>query len=255
MDRSRVPFALGALVAVACLAAGCGSGGTSASGAGPRSAGAANPSSIAHAHAKPRISRPVTRSQAMAFAHAVNLTVADIQGAKASPPKQRSREPARCGAPGHEHESLDVRAPWFKRGSALEGEEISSDVTTWSSARFAVRAIAVARSASARACAERILRERFAGKNERRGSVGQIRVTFLPVHAPGADATAGTRVEITFMTKYSEVPLPYYSDILGFAWGPDVIQLVANSYTQPVPAATEEQLLARLLARAKAHTL
>jgi hypothetical protein len=54
---------------------------------------------------------------------------------------------------------------------------------------------------------------------------------------------------------YNEVSVPLYVDVVAFALGPAQVAMSAASITQPVPAATERQLLALLLARAKAHPL
>ncbi|HEV2923916.1 MAG TPA: hypothetical protein VGW98_07775 [Solirubrobacteraceae bacterium] len=53
----------------------------------------------------------------------------------------------------------------------------------------------------------------------------------------------------------NEVTMPAYVDVLGFAWGPAEIALIATSLTQPVPASVENQLLSTLVARARSHTL
>ena len=55
--------------------------------------------------------------------------------------------------------------------------------------------------------------------------------------------------------SYSEVSVPIYVDMLAFAVGHGAVELTAASVTQAVPAATEEELLALLLARAKAHSI
>ena len=55
------------------------------------------------------------------------------------------------------------------------------------------------------------------------------------------------------MIPISEVSLPFYFDVLAFARGPATVGVFATSITQPVPSATEHQLLSLLLSRAEAH--
>ena len=82
---------------------------------------------------------------------------------------------------------------------------------------------------------------------------GRFTVSRLPVQAPGAAATVGLRISAALMIPISEVSVPFYFDVLAFARGPATVGVFATSITQPVPSATEHQLLSLLLSRAEAH--
>ena len=70
-----------------------------------------------------------------------------------------------------------------------------------------------------------------------------------------ADAAAGIRIGAALSIEFNEVSVPIYVDVVAFALGPAQVAMSAASITQPLPAATEDQVLALLLARAKAHPL
>jgi hypothetical protein len=200
-----------------------------------------------------------TRAQALAFARTVNLTSGDLPEAHAAARKRTRSEhvdTAKCerglaNAP----EVAATGSPWLVRGSELEKEEIASSVAVRPDDADAMRSIALARNARVRECFARALTRHYAGRRVGEARLGPISVTPLPMQAPGMDAAAGLRAEITVNFTLSEVTLPIYVDVFGFADGPAEVFLSTISATQPVPAATEQRLFAVLAARAAKHLL
>ncbi len=204
-----------------------------------------------------------SRAQALAFAHAVNLSVGDIPEAsieqkRTSADAKEKRETNACAASvdfGHPRELAEVSSPKLRRGRELEIERITSSVSVLSSERAVSRQFALLASPRLRECAARVLTRNLDDKQIDNARWGRVTVSRLPVHAPATDATVGIRIVADLELPFSEVTVPIYMDAMGFAIGRAEVALTALSVTQPVPATTEQELLALLLARARAHPL
>jgi hypothetical protein len=269
----RIPRLASRRLRVASLIAGsfasmllvaCGQGQRTSTGVPAGEAGRRTPAGAANAGSsrRPVANTHLTAARAVAFARAVNLTAADIPGARivrrseghGNPDEQRQLR--RCGGTTRPGRKLtETPSPKFTRGAELESEEIRSYVTVLANGRPAVTEFAPLERAVVRECVARILTRRFAEKAVREARWGRFSVSRLPVQAPGADATIGVRVATTLTLTFSEVSVPIYFDVLGFASGPAAVAVSAVSVTQPAPAATEARLLSLLLARADAHPL
>ncbi len=242
------------------LLVGCGSG-----NAAPGKPAPAKSAAPASSSTKPVGSPKITRARALVFARAVNLRAADIPGASISRKKEVQRKPtdpgerrelAHCeSAVRRVHRLIEAQSPQFTRGEELEKEEIRSYVTVRIDGRQAAPELSPLKSRGVRECVARVLTRRFADRSIREAKWGRFTVAELPVQAPGTDGTIGIRVATTLTLSFSEVSVPIYFDVLGFASGPVGIALSAVSVTQPVPAATEQRLLSLLLARAKTQPL
>jgi hypothetical protein len=156
---------------------------------------------------------------------------------------------------GPSQKLVEASSPKLERGQELEIEQIRSSVTVLSDERAVARQFASLGTPGLRECAARALTRNLDDKPIGQARWGRVSVSRLPVHAPGTSATIGIRVLATLNLPFSEVSVPIYFDVLGFATGPAEVALTAVSATQPVPAATEQELLALLLARARAHPL
>jgi hypothetical protein len=211
-----------------------------------------------------RASPVPSRTQALAFAHAVNLSVGDIPEASVEA-KQRPTETAserreeqaceRRAGWGHSHTLAEASSPKLKRGQELEIERITSAVTVLSNEQAVARQFALLAAPGPRECLARVLTHNLDDRQIRDARWGHVSVSRLPVDAPGATATFGVRVVAMLQIPFNEISVPIYVDELGFAIGRAEIGLLAASATQPVPASTEQELVALLLARAKAHPL
>jgi hypothetical protein len=202
-----------------------------------------------------------TKVQALAFARAVNLTAADVPEGRVSKKERGSasgdrRESEHCvGALLNQHKLADVGSPRFLRGHELETEWIGSDVTVATSVGVADHLLATLQRPDVRHCLAHVWTLGLGRTAIRDAYWGPVAVYALPVQAPGSNGNIGLRIAMTVKFPANDVTLPAYVDVLGFAWGPAEIALIATSLTQPVPAGVENQLLSTLVARARSHTL
>jgi hypothetical protein len=233
------------------------------SGVAPASAGqhpALDSTTAAHARTTP--STAPTRAQAQAFARAVNLSVSDIPEVTLAPKRskrsdaQEKREFRACEERGfHARPILETSSPRLKRGRELEAEQFSSTVSVVPDAGAVAREFASMQSATVRECLAQALTRNFSTKAVQEAHWGHFTLSPLPISLPGVSATLGIRATVALNIPYNEVSVPIYVDLLAFAVGHGEVELTAISLTQPVPAATESEILALLLARAKAHAI
>lgn len=245
------------------LLSACGSGGTASAGTttAAKLSAAASASGPKSTSTSPAL-RGLSRAQALAFAHAVNLQVSDIPEASRAPrlsvssTARERAESRQCDRlVPHVHKLGEASSPRLKRGSELEVEEIASAVEVVSDPRAVAGEFAALRSSALRACGARVWTRYFSTKVIREAHWGRFTFSELPVSAPGASASFGIRISGALSLPFSEVSVPIYVDVLGFAIGPAEIALTASSVTQPIPAATEQELVTLLLTRAKAYAL
>lgn len=202
-----------------------------------------------------------SRAQALAFARAVNLSASDIPEASVETERDETsdaregRDCERLVALPHVHAIAEALSPKLKRGQELEIEQLRSSVAVLSDERALAQQFAVLATPRLRECAARVWTRNLDDKPLRQARWGRVTVSQLPVYAPGSGATIGIRIMAPLRLTFSEVSVPIYVDVLGFAMGRAEVTLIAVSATQPVPATTEQELVALLLARAKAHPL
>jgi len=201
---------------------------------------------------------PPSRTQAGAFAHAVNLTSADLPGFTQDP-KGATGTGTGTGTgpaspcPGHpvgRGPLLRAESPDFTRDIALQ--TVNSGVTVLPSSPVASRRLAFAHSAQARRCLARFV-ERYSHRTKPAGGVsfGRASVSGLPQPAPGADGSFHLRVKIT--ARRGRLSAPFRYEVLGFRVGPAVVLLYTMAVGAPFSAADEQRLFSLLLARATAN--
>jgi hypothetical protein len=243
------------LITIAGLASGCGSATGAATAPPPARTGdtRANAAQIM----RTLFGGTMTRVQAIAFGHDVNLTVADVPGTVASPrkrhaKKRQDREFAQCAGVQPVHEIAEVKSSYLTRGQGVTAETFSSSVTVSSNASPAFKAFAAARGAKVRACMTRIARRSLLG--ETFGGLRYANVSFgvLPIRVPAARESLGLRFTTTVLARTGR-SIPVYTDEIGFVLGPAEIGLEDTSILQPVATTTEEQLLSLLVERVKAR--
>ena len=257
------------------LLSACGGGGTASAGTTTRAGAepvAAEPAAAASASGtppgsgskKPRSNAPrgPSRAQALAFAHAVNLQASDIPEASKARRLSRSSsarervESRQCDRlVPHVQQLAGVSSGRLKRGSELEVEEFTSAVEVVSDPHALAAEFAALRSSAPRTCEARVFTRYFSTKAIREAHWERFTSSSLPISAPGAQATFGLRISGALDLSFSEVSVPFYFDVFGFAVGPAQVVLTTGSATQPVPHATEQEVVTLLLARAKAHAL
>jgi hypothetical protein len=208
--------------------------------------------------------RPPSHTQALAFARAVNLSAADVPEAsvearhRPTETVSEHREERACETRagwGHPRTLAEASSPKLERGRELEIERMTSTVSVLRDERAVARQFALLASPALRKCAARVLTRNLDDKSIRDARWGRVTVSKLPIDAPGATATVGIRIVVALEIPFNEVSIPIYVDVLGFAIGRAEVALSAMSATQPVPAATERELVSLLLARARAHPL
>ncbi|HEY2398573.1 MAG TPA: hypothetical protein VGH78_06235 [Solirubrobacteraceae bacterium] len=255
------PAALGLGCVCALIVIGCGSGQSSVKTAAvpSRTSAPKSAETAASLHAA-----RLTRARALAFAHAVNLTTADVAEARVSKKRHGHRSPPwwerrgfeRCvGVPAQEHELAAVESPTLLRGHELETEWISSEVTVATSVGTASRAFQALRRPAARRCLARLVTKALSRIAIQNAHWGPAAIYALPVPVPLGNSSLGLRIALTVNVPAVEVTMPAYVDVLGFARGPAEIVLATVSLTQPVPTAVEHELVSTLAARASSHAL
>jgi hypothetical protein len=233
-----------AVAALAVLAAGCGN---------------SHPATAAGSSAPANSS--VTRAAAIAYAHEVNLSAADVPGAQIGSaererprPSRASLEFARCaGAASPGRRVVNIKSATFGARKGRNVIEVSSAVEVMPTAALAAQNYDATRSARGRACLKRLLPQVFATTAARRARFGSPTVSFLPNLLPAGQESFGARVNTTLVGLTSRLPL--HLDIFAVLTGPAEVNLTAVGLGRPVSTATERRLLSVLYSRAQAHKL
>jgi hypothetical protein len=247
MEQIRAVVAWLALVAVGGALASCGGSRGAVVGAASSSA-------------------PVTKGQAAAYAHAVNLLPADLPDMtivaserEGKAPTPGDRELATCdGGPNPDRVISKIKSATFK--GSVEGvqEEIKSSVEVEPTEALAAENRRVALSGRFLRCLGRLLPQTFAkADGGGRAHWGRATVSRLPTPLPGTAGSFGVQITTTVTTpaRVGQPPIPVYIDEFGFVSGSAEIGLSVFGAPQPVPTETTERLLALLHRRAEAHKL
>lgn len=234
-----------ALVAVVSAVAGCG---------GSASAPAASTASP-----------PITKVQATAYAHAVNLQEADLPGMSMTSPGGEKADATRVGEVERCAGNLtasrvvaNIHSASFTGITDPEHEQIRSDVEVMPSAALAEQNNASNRSQRALACAKRLFPLKLAGKDGSRVHYGPVTVTRLPYPLAGVPGGFGYRIAVAILGVPStiEPTQPHlYIDAFAFLSGPAEVALITTTFPQPVAEETESRLRSLLHSRAEANKL
>jgi len=210
--------------------------------------------------------RPLTRSQALAFAHAVNLNASDLPGFTASSEHERTtarerrleREILTCAEPTSSGRSTgsagglaDVSSKDFELRRSIVDLTVSSEVSVSSTPARAQAELTAIRSAHVRDCFSHYLNLLLKGRHYAEASIGPVSIVSGTPPAPGTTGGFGWRIRATLITHQLELPL--YMDVLGFVDGPSRVTLFSSGALRPFPAAAQQRLFGLLLDRAKAH--
>jgi hypothetical protein len=255
-DMRRAPIVLVLVLAVALLAS-CGKGSdttsTSAKAAAQRSGSAGDRAGSAI---------PPTHARALAFAHAVNLTPADVPGFTATAKhdsnsageRHLEREMLRCaGIAGTAKGVAEESSENFQLKHAILDLSVSSEVSVQPSAAQASRSLDAIRSAHVRGCFSHFLAQIFKGQRVKGATAGPVTIQSGTPPAAGTSGSFGWRVTANFDVRGIKVPI--YLDFLGFVQGPTEVTLLSSGLIRPFPASIQQRLFSLLLSRAKAHSL
>jgi hypothetical protein len=250
-----------ALVPYCALLSACGKG--SYTGAGGSASGA---TATATHRASP--GRSPTHAQALAFAHIVNLTAADVPGFTPSH-KQNSESAAErrlqgqlrsCeGAAGaralrrSQGTLAEASSPNFELHRGVLALTVSSEVSVAHTSAQAAATLAAIRSPRLRACFSRYLSSLLKSQHYPGATVLGVSIAAGKPPAPGTSGGFGWRVTATLGVR--GVHISFYFDILGFVDGPSQVTLTSSGTVRPFPAGAQEQLYSELLTRARAHSL
>jgi hypothetical protein len=220
---------------------------------------------------QPSTGRPITRAQASAYAHAVNLRGYDVPGmtevAPEGPTDNRGDGEtfARCiGELSSTHTVVSIHSPIFTYSNRLRFQSAYSTVAVLPSERAADRYLAVLASARARACITHDYRRLLLSRADERKPLrlGQLAAAPLLASAPtsyrGLGPYRGTALRLTLQSSYTtrrgrRVQFPFYIEDFAFAYGRDVISLTAESFLRPFAQANEQYLMKMLVGRAEAN--
>jgi hypothetical protein len=203
---------------------------------------------------------PITKAQATAYAHAINLRAGDLPGTRSltseheEPPTPPARDVGRCdGGVSSNVAVVNVASPQF--AAAGQGQFISfgSATVVLPTAALASRSITADSSARGLACVARLLPLAVTTPGVQFGRFTITRLaTTLPRGARGyavrLSGTAHPQAEPTKGTRY-------YLDALAVVSGPAEIGLIAVGVQRPPSSQAEEHLLALLYSRAQANKL
>ncbi len=204
---------------------------------------------------------PPSTSQALAYAHAINLTQADVPGFKPAAvastggqSKGVDGEVASCAggvAPGRA--LAESASPQFEHESGLEHQITLSEVTVMPEAALAAQNLRAIEGPRGPACIEHYLKALLEVRLKGSVSIEALSSAPLPVSAAGADGTIGRRVSMTVTGGGAQFPLTL--DILGFIRGRAEVTLVAGALPQLFPQSTEKRLFGLLVSRAGTKTI
>jgi len=206
----------------------------------------------------------ITKAQAVAYAHAVNLQAGDMSGfassgneTEAPRPGRLALEEIRCsGGISPARRIARLESPEFSTAHASNSEIVKSAVEVWPTpAVLAINNNPHHRS-RARACFARFLQALHHRINlERKGrmQIGPFTITTAPNPLPGVINSFRTRINETRLLHTGAVLAHVYRDIFTFTTGPTEIELEAVGFGHPIPASTEVSALHLLRDRAIAH--
>ncbi len=204
-----------------------------------------------------------TRAQALAFAHAVNLTAADVPGFTPTPKQHHEsagerrleQELRACtgsqATGGSRGAVAEAGSPDFELHRGILDLTVSSEVSVAQSAAQAAATLAATRSARVRACVSHYLGQLLKSQQYAGASVTGVSIASGTPPAPGTTGGFGWRVTARLAVRGLHVS--FYLDILGFVYGPAQVTLSSSGAIRPFPASAQEELFSTLLARAKAH--
>jgi hypothetical protein len=211
----------------------------------------------------------LTKTEAAAFAHEVNLKPSDVPGMVSTSSEREGKQPGARAAGvcdvGEPHDDVVyVHSPSFKSGKGLGLTEIASDVAVAPTSILADRLLAEARSEDSnpviRACIEKFYARAFAKGSKRNStSLAQLRLGRASTSAvqPATPRSFGLRIEIPLSITLTGASGAIRDDIqvelLGFVTGRAEVALSALTAGPILSATNDDRLLSLLYRRATAH--
>jgi hypothetical protein len=206
-----------------------------------------------------------TKAQAVAFAHAVNLTVADVPGFTASPHKHKKSSASERRAEAQLELCLgksrntkgiaEVDSDSFEQETSTSELNVSSEVTVVKTPALAAHALALVKKASTRACVSRYFNLLVSGLKTSGAKIGKVKLTTATPPAPGTGGSFGWRLSTIITAKENGAQIPFFLDILGFINGRAAVTLLTSGLPQPFPASGELGLFSLLVKRTQTQSI
>jgi hypothetical protein len=216
----------------------------------------------------PPTSGPITKAQAVAYAHAVNLQPGDLprftsNGSETEAPKpgQLALEETRCSGevnPTHRIAQIESTEFTAEIKRAFYGKIMKSTVEIWPTPALVAVNNNPSRKSRARVCFVRFLEALHKRTNqERKGrmQIGPFTITTVLNPLPGVSHSFLTTINETRLLRTGAIRAHIYRDIFWFTTGPAEIELEAIGFGHPVPTSTEAQALQILVSRATTHAI
>jgi len=211
-------------------------------------------------------SGPITKAQAVAYAHSVNLQPGDMPGftsigseTEAPAPGRFALEYIRCrGGVNPARRIAAIQSVEYSAGSAFYGKLLKSIVEVWPTSALVALNNTRAHSSRGRACFVRFLDaadNRINHERNGRRPRGPFTITTVPDPLPGVNHSFLTTIKETWLLSTGVIRAHVYRDLFQFVIGPAQIEVQALGVGHPVPTATEEKELLLLLGRAKANAI
>jgi hypothetical protein len=215
---------------------------------------------------------PLNRARAIAFAHAVNLTAADVPGFKASSGRESKPETAverqlanellRCiggEVSSSPSELAKASSEDFKLDHDVLQLSVNSEVSVAQTPALAAKELRVIRNNHVRVCLSHyfdlLLRNQILKERGSSISPSSISTSISQGTPPAPGATGSYWWRVTATIGVRKIKLPFYIDILGFTYGAAKVSLFSSGALRPFPAAAQEHLYRLLLQRAEAHSV
>jgi hypothetical protein len=193
-----------------------------------------------------------TPAQAAAFAHAVDLQLADLPGAHGhahASKEERSHEAQEC-ATGVSGAVGGAESPRFTRGKGLAREVISSGVAVLASSKLATKDLLGVTSKAGVACYAKVVKHSLSA-NEDGLRLRSVRVARVVVPVTRTQKGIGIRAVVTVTSTDNHLSVPIYIDAVVLVYRQAELELYASSYVQPEPSRTEQELLSLMVQRAR----
>ncbi len=176
----------------------------------------------------PATSGPITKAQAVAYAHAVNLQAGDMPGfttsgseTEAAKPGRLALEETRCsGGVNPARRIAKIESTEFSAGSAFYGKVVKSIVEVWPTPALVVSNNNPSRKSRARVCFVRFLdalHERTNRERKGRMQIGPFTITTVPNPLPGVSHSFLTTINETRLLRTGAIRAHIYRDIFGLS--------------------------------------
>jgi hypothetical protein len=207
----------------------------------------------------------ISKAQAAAYAHAVNLLATDIPGAAVRSQEHETGEAraagvelAHCtGGVNPRLRVANIASARFRIGKKTGSTLVKSSVEVMPSAALAAQNYGALGSARGRACIAHLLSHTLEGVSTGGARFGPSTTSLLPNLLATGKESFGVRVTTTLMgiVRGKQVSLPAYRDVFDVLAGPAEVNMSATRVAHPPPKATERRLLSLLYNRAETHKL